>query len=223
MAGHHKFSTLIERMSPERRARSDARIAAMRRRFRFSMKGLLVLTLAIAICFGVSFGPRTYVASAIVSFNRLPSSATVTVVHPRFVDYEIKFLNDLEVADAEESQLLRPEVLARAAGLLGEAKVSPQDYGSDLAKWLKPRLVIQDVDGGGLHLVISHRESWHAGRLNHGRNTMSWKVLVALLTAYQEEALGRTDSSLGTKEYPADKCRHPFLMFHYVDRRLIKL
>lgn len=223
MAGNHKFSTLIERMSPERRARSDARIAAMRRRFRFSMKGLLLLTLVIAICFGVYFGPRTYVASAIVTFNRLPRSATVTVVHPRFIDYETKWLDRPGLLQAEEVELIGREVMSRAAALLSKAKVSPPDYGSDLEAWLRPRLVITRLESGHLKLELSHRESFHAGRSNHGRDTLSWKVLLALLTAYQEEAFGRTHKCAGTKELPSTCARRPFLTFGYVDGRLLKL
>ncbi len=210
-------------MSPERRARSDARIAAMRRRFRFSMKGLLLLTLATAICFGVYFGPRTYVASATVSFNCLPRTLNRTVVHPRFVDYKTKLLNRAGLLEAEEAELIGREVLSRAAVLLTRADVPPPDYGDDLAAWLRPRLAVTRLETGHLKLELSHRESFHTGKSNHGRDTMSWKVLVALLTAYQEEALGHTHQSEGIKDLPASDCLRPFLTFGYVDGRLLKL
>jgi hypothetical protein len=186
-------------------------------RLQFNTKGLLRLTVVVGLVCGIAWGPKKYVTTAYISYGSLPSTSKV---HPRFIQYELDQLTDEQVIDAELSYLTGSTVIARAEELLKEQDIAPKQYGGDLKAWLEPRLNITRLSFGAVQINIAHRESWQAGTENYGRKTMAWQTLVALLTAYQEDALGRTSFTTGSQQVSARYARIPFLSVGRVDRRL---
>jgi hypothetical protein len=186
-----------------------------RTRWQFSLKRLGAWICATCVVLGIMFGPRRYATRVSVNYSSLPS---VTAVHPRFARYEKEGLSEVGIAAREIEHILSAEICAKAVRLLADEGVPASRLGNDPTGWFKARVEITQQNQGGLQVRLRSWQPYHVGRKNHMRDTLAWKATVALMTAYQADAMGEGDQSFsGDGDTAPRDCRIPFLNFSYVE------
>jgi hypothetical protein len=186
------------------------------------MKRLIGITLAASVLLGLAYGPRRYTASASASISTPPAGAHSELPrrHPRFIQYDLEILSDEEIIQRELPHIMDGAVIAYATKLLATDGVSEAELGGDAARWFQEHVEITAGESDVITIRVSAWQSWHTGRKNHRRNTLAWKALVALLSAYQADALGDVTDAVDVTPSQSPPL-FPRLFFHNVEGSLL--